>query len=194
MLLISVNLPAKTLRLNTENTVCITGQIMPFSLLNTMMRITTSFNAPSDKPLYILINTNGGDVNEGMTFINIVKKSVHRPVHTISRVAYSMGFIIAESFDKRYIIPEGVMLTHKVRSQAFIYDEKSVREASSAMESIQKIYDDMAAHMKMTKEEYNAFMDKEIFVVGNNAVKLNMVDEVVDYELSLDLLKTGECI
>jgi ATP-dependent protease ClpP protease subunit len=63
------------------------------------------------KPLYLFLNTPGGDIQSGLELIEALK-GIGRPVDTITLFAASMGFQIAQNLDERLILKNGVLMSH----------------------------------------------------------------------------------
>lgn len=67
---------------------------------------------PKGKPIYLVLDTPGGSIDDGMKIIEVAK-SLPRPVHTVSLFNASMGFIIAQHLDTRYVLLSSVMMSHR---------------------------------------------------------------------------------
>lgn len=75
---------------------------------------TSSFLAA--KPIYLFLDTPGGSIIDGLKLIDFLK-GLKRPVHTITSFAASMGFQIAEQLENRYILPHGILMSHRARGE-----------------------------------------------------------------------------
>lgn len=64
------------------------------------------------KPIYLFLNTPGGSIQAGLELIEQLQ-SLKRPVHTITLFAASMGFQIAQNLGERYILKNGVLMSHR---------------------------------------------------------------------------------
>ena len=63
-------------------------------------------------PLYIFVNSPGGSIQTGLEAAESVK-GLSRPVHTITLFAASMAFQLVQQFDTRYVLRNGVMMSHR---------------------------------------------------------------------------------
>lgn len=64
------------------------------------------------KPIYLFLNTPGGSIQAGLELIEQLQ-AIKRPVNTITLFAASMGFQIAQALGERYVLNNGVLMSHR---------------------------------------------------------------------------------
>lgn len=110
----------KPLILSSSNVLVLSTEVNSESVAKIMIearKLDTSasrFMAPA--PLYLFLDTPGGSITDGLKLIDFLK-GLKRPVHTITSFAASMGFQIAEQLETRYILPHGILMSHRARGE-----------------------------------------------------------------------------
>ena len=67
-------------------------------------------------PIRLLFSTNGGDVNEAMRIINVLKYGLRRPVFIYATgYVYSAGVSILASLENRFAFPYTFFMIHSIR-------------------------------------------------------------------------------
>ena len=147
-----------------------------------------SQNLSKGDNIYLYLDTPGGDIQAGTELITTLKGLPQR-VHTVTSFAASMGFITAQSLENRYILPGGVLMSHRARGGA---SGQIPGELNSRVKFYTEMLDDQDAliskRLKMSKKEYQALIINEHWVYGQRAVNQKMADRVIlvrcDKELS----------
>lgn len=143
------------------------------------------------EPLYLVLDTPGGSVIAGNIFIDSLK-ALPNPIHTITIFAASMGYNTAQALGNRYIIPHGILMSHRATLGGLsgeIGGELEVRY--NFYKNITSTLDKIAAErVGMSEEEYNNLVADEFWISGSDAVESNHADEVVDVRCSPSLMGT----
>jgi len=109
---------AKVLEINPERAVYISGPIggNSFDIANKIEAL-----ALTPDPVYLIINSPGGEVTLGYLIINSMNLAKERGVEFrcyVPQIAASMAFQIFANCDKRHALPGAYLLFHPVRVQA----------------------------------------------------------------------------
>lgn len=155
-----------------------------------------SFNNKSKKPIYLFLNTPGGDIQSGLELIEGLKGS-ERPIHTVTLFAASMGFQISQNLGDRYILNKGVLMSH--RASGGIQGSFGGKKPSQ-MDSRYNMWLNRLQEMdqttvertkgKQTLESYqNAYAD-ELWLSGSQAVEGGYADKVVTMKCDKSLTGT----
>lgn len=138
----------------------------------------------SGYPIYLVLYTPGGSIQEGLEFYEFVK-GMNRPVHTVTIFAASMGFQTVQALGDRLILKYGVLMSHKARG-AFGGEFGGGFSQLDARYSLWLRRIDMLDKVtvsrtdgKQTLKSYRAAYDNELWLNGPEAVEQGYADEVV---------------
>lgn len=118
--------PVKSVTLSKKNTLVLNSEVTAESI-GALIQKARTLDAALDselssklggekKPLYLYVYTPGGDIDAGFELIDTLN-GLGRPVHTVTRFAASMGFQIVENLGDRYIVKNGIMMSHRAAGQ-----------------------------------------------------------------------------
>jgi ATP-dependent Clp protease protease subunit len=105
-----------TVSLSSDNTIVINDEINGDTVADAISlarKLNSSHYLNKSKPLYVVLNTPGGSVEAGLELVEALN-GLGRPVHTVTLFAASMGFQIAQNLGTRYIVKNGVLMSHRV--------------------------------------------------------------------------------
>jgi len=187
--LYGVAVEAKTLLLTKTNTVAIRSQIDDESVTKAAYDLAKKcVKDANKKDLYLVLYSPGGSVGSGMEFIEFVK-SLPCKVHTISMYAASMAYTIAQSLDKRYVLESSYLMSHRasISLSGEIPGEFLVLSAfyKSMLDEIEF---KTAQRLGITLKDYQFLIRDELWLTGQQAVKMKHADELVKVRCSDDLL------
>lgn len=187
---------AENIVLTEENTISFnqpfTGMFVSKKQLEIMKK---SSNLPSNKPLFIVMNTPGGSVHAGLNFIDTVK-SLNRKVHTITIFAASMGYQVVQELGTRYITPSGILMSHRGHLSGL--SGQVPGELNSRLSHIESILNGMnvraASRVKMSLESYKSAIINELWVSGEEAVDKKHADKLANVSCSKKLVEGVESV
>lgn len=194
LILLSGNIFAfDTIEFNTDNLVQLNTEVNETSVKNVISKLLILNEIVTEKPIYLFIDTPGGNPDYGLLLIDIIN-DLKRPLFTVSKNAFSMGFILVQEIKtRRYILENALFLTHPVRYQNLFIDDTLKNHLEKDIPQTISIYINCAKRMKITDKEYMELMKKEVYFQGNNIIRMNMADEIINFKCSMDLLKSGNC-
>jgi ATP-dependent protease ClpP protease subunit len=178
----------KVIKLNTTNNIILRGEINSESASKFIYDLNMM---PNKNKTIVYLNTPGGSVVDGMKIVAEVQKY---NLSCIADTAYSMGFIIFQACKNRYIVSSGRLMQHQM---AFgVADQKN--RVENYIDFINQMEDEIvetqAARINITQETFRAKITDDWWLYGENAVKENCADEVVNVECSRSLTKDTEII
>lgn len=165
--------------LNKNNHVLLHGAVSAESVGPVMIKLQQLDN-DSKSPLYLVLNTPGGSIFDGLEFISFVK-SLKRPVHTINIFSASMGFQIAQHLGNRYVTEFGELMSHKARGGV---QGEFPGQLDSRYAHILTFINDMDKHTvsrtkgKQTLKSYRDLYENEYWAKGNKAVADGFADDI----------------
>jgi len=182
ILLTSLVTQAETIVLKEDNTVSFSGKVDGGSVTRAMLDIQRLNELDSNEPIYLVLNTPGGSIIDGMDFIRFAKTS-RRQIVTVTIFAASMGFQIVQSLPgKRLIAEYGVLMSHRAAVSSVggqFPGELNVRVDFLAQ--ISEELDVVAAKRSgISPEEYQGLIHDEYYATPKKALRDRFADEKAD--------------
>lgn len=184
----------KILTLEAANMVVLRGPVSDKNVSQVMQEMRAmSSKLPSKTPIYLVLDTPGGSVFAGLEFMDFVKALPNR-VYTVTLFAASMGFHIAQGLDKRYILPNGTLMSHRAAVKGMSGQLNGEFEAryKMIMRSIDFLDFTAAKRLKMPLADYQEMIVNEYWVHGFDAVGEKAADEQVLVRCGKSLQGTQE--
>lgn len=171
--------------LSKDNTLILDAEIDGESVSKVLVRARELDAAnKSGYPIRLFLNTPGGSIQDGLELFEGLK-SINRPVDTITLFAASMGFQTVQNLGRRYILGNGVLMSHKARGGF----QGEFGDGFSQLDSRYALWMDRILAMdsmtvkrtngKQTLKSYRAQYENELWMTGAKAVSLGYADEVV---------------
>ena len=185
----------RVIELNKNNTVTFNEDFNAMSVAQKQAELMKLAETSSEKDLYIVMYTPGGSISAGQLFINTVK-ALNKKVHTISIFSASMGYQTVQALGKRYILPSGILMSHRayvsgLQGQFPGELNKRIEMLMNSTESMERV---SAARVGLSLDDYKKAIHDELWVIGQDAVNKGHADEVVlakcDKSLSGSYIKT----
>jgi ATP-dependent protease ClpP protease subunit len=182
----------KFITLRTDNMLLLQGEISAPAVFELEERFTKLVNArKAGEPLYIVIDSPGGDIRAGNEFIEFAKTV--KNVHTISLFAASMASAIVESLPgQRYIAENGTLMFHRAAGgfEGQFEDGEVESRLAYAKAIVRSMEQRNADRMCVQLADYKAKVKNEYWLYGKNAVEEKAADATVDIQCSQQLLDT----
>lgn len=130
--------------------------------------------------IYVVLYTPGGSVQAGQLFFDTVN-ALPCNFHTITIFAASMGYQTVQNLKDRYILPSGVLMSHRASLSG-------VRgELGGELDSILNFFKQNVKELETTAsnrvgislEDYQGAISDELWMTGKQSVELNHADETV---------------
>ncbi len=171
----------KILTLKASNTIVFRGPVTESSVSDIMRKMTLmSRRLSRNIPIYLVIDSPGGSVFDGLDFIQFAKALPQR-VRTVTLFAASMGFMIVQNLDKRYIATNGTLMSH--RASVTGLSGQINGELESRYKMIKRAVDYLeyksSKRMKLSLDKYRTLINPEYWVHGFDAVGDSAADEQV---------------
>lgn len=134
---------------------------------------------PDEGNIELHVNSNGGDVKEGIAIYNMLKQHKAYKTCYVDGFAYSIASVICMACDKIIMGLGTSMLIHNMA--AYVYGNatqlrKMADDLDVLMESNRKIY--MARAKNLTEEKLAEMMDKETFLTPEQCLEYGFCDEI----------------
>lgn len=135
----------------------------------------------SDKQINLYINSPGGSVIDGLQILDTTK-IINAPISTTCLgMAASMGAVILSCGEKgqRFALPHSRVMIHQVSSACRgSYSDMKI-EFEQTERCKKDVYNILAENLGKTYDEIEVLCDRNNWFIGEEAVKLGIVDEIV---------------
>lgn len=164
--------------------VYISGEILQEKIMEAKSNLLTLSTEKSDEPIYIIIDSSGGDQTQAISFIdvvNLVRETSEVEVNTVNfGECVSAGFLIFLCGDNRLCLKSSVFMAHE---SSITVDSTETKSLSSYINLCSKIRDKVITEMlKNTKMKPKSFFEKiknEWWFDAEEAKKLGIVSEII---------------
>jgi ATP-dependent protease ClpP protease subunit len=171
--------------LTNKNAIVLREAVTGESVSNIMQQMLhLNEKESAGKPLYLVLDTPGGSVVDGAQLIDFAN-SLGRPVHTISLIAFSMGFQIVQGLGERHVLPTSILMSHRAKgsiSGEFGGQSKSqIENRFSFWNQLIEQFDIRTVERtngKQTLASYQAAYENELWLFGKQAVEQGYADKV----------------
>lgn len=167
----------EVVKLTEDNHVVIRGPINGMS----SSKVITNLVKNKSKELYIFISSNGGSVTSGMQIVQTIQaiQKTGVKVNCIGNVALSMGFVILQYCDNRYVMPSSVLMQH----QMSLGIEGPLKNVNSYMDFINtmdmEVEHYQANRLNLTVTDFKRKVDHDWWMFGSSALEFGAADKLV---------------
>lgn len=179
------------INLSTHNTVVIRGPINNKSITKAKMELNRLkvIRAFKKHPIYLVLDSPGGSIRAGLSFIDYVK---HIPnLHTVSIMSASMAASIVEMLPgKRYVTDNGLIMFHRAAGAFRGQLEVGELETQLALwkQIVRKMEQKISDRIRIPLRDYKQKRMNEWWLTAEDAVKHNVADKIVDITCSQKLI------
>lgn len=138
-----------------------------------------------EKPITIIMNNLGGDVQHGMAIYDAIKACKSEVIIKVFGHAMSMGSIILQAADKRVMSPNSKVMIHYGTDGAYGHPKIAQRwmdEAKKYNKWMLELYLEKIRekHPDFTKKQIDKLLDFDTIYSANKAVEMGLADEVLE--------------
>lgn len=130
--------------------------------------------------LNVHINSNGGEVFQGIAIYNLLKQHKATINVYIDGVAASIASVIAMAGDKIYIPQTAVMMIHNCSTYAkgnSKYLRKTADDMDKIMEALKASY---MSRVKISKDKLQELLDEESYLTADECIEMGFADEIIE--------------
>jgi ATP-dependent protease ClpP protease subunit len=182
---------SKTIVLKTDNTLTIRGAVT-FNSMNKAIEdliALDSYRANLLTPIYIVIDSPGGNIVAGNKFIRFANTLEN--VHTICITCISMGHAIVQGVKgKRFAVYGNIMMAHEATlTLQGSYEADNLKTELNIIQSLSRFMEERnAKRIGILYKEYKKKVKHEWWTIGDESIEQNIADEQVNIECSKDLI------
>lgn len=143
------------------------------------------------KTINVVLYTPGGSVSAGQLFFDTLN-GLPCKFNTITIFSASMGYQTVQNLGKRYILPSGILMSHRAYISGLSGEIGGELDSTIQMykDNIEELETVAAKRVGISLKEYQKQIRDELWMTGEQAVKLNHADEVVLAKCDNTLMKT----
>ncbi len=172
------------LKLLSQRKVFIEGEISSESACEFIKKILILNEEDTDKPIDVLINSPGGEINSGMAIYDVIQAS-KAPIRMfcIGR-AYSMGAVLFSSGNHgRYMLPHSELMLHEpLLGNRVSGNSSSIQSISeSLLETKRRMNQILARHTGKSEEEVEKATSYDHYYSPEESREFGLCDEIVDF-------------
>ena len=131
------------------------------------------------KPILLMVDSNGGSLLDTFTIIDAIKLS-KTPVHAmVTGAAYSGGFFITISANKRYAYKHSSFLFHEGSAGNGGTSGQFENFAAFYKKQLQTLKDIVLDNTKIAEEEYNKIKREDVWYDAYEALEKGIIDEII---------------
>ena len=150
---------------------------------------------PEVDGLLILLNTMGGDVEEGLAIAEVIASMTKPTASVVLGGGHSIGVPLAVAAKRSFIVPSATMTIHPVRINGLVVGAPQTYTYFSQMQN--RIINFICSHSKAKADEIHALMmrpdmiatDVGSIIEGAEAVQYGLIDAVGGIDTALADLK-----
>lgn len=176
------------INLNESNTIILRGQIDKESVSRTIYEINRN---DKKEELYLILDTYGGEVFHGMELINELE---NHKINCIVQKAYSMGFALLQSCNKRYILPHSTVMQHQMSMGLSGEIGKINNNLLLAQQYENYLTNLQANRLNIDPILFSNKINNEWWEFGNSIIKNNIADEMIYINCSPQLTNSNYTI
>lgn len=132
------------------------------------------------KPIFFLINSNGGLLSETMSLAVTMQMS-KTPIITVNiGAAYSGGSVLLLAGHKRYALPYSKAMIHTGSGELGGTHEQVQVQAKKYEREVNDMVQFILEKTGLQKKEYNKKKTQDWYIIGEEQVKYGVVDKMAD--------------
>lgn len=178
-------------RLMSERIIFIVGEITQESAMETCKELLFLALDNKNRPIDIIINSNGGSVDAGLMILDAMVTS-ELEIHTwCFSEAYSMAALLFSAGKKRYLFRNAKLMIHQpIVSASHIEGNALMIKAvsDSLLATSRKINEILSANTKKTVKEIEEATRSDHYFTAKEAIGFGLADEIVTFSA---LIKKG---
>ena len=172
---------SKQIFLDTNNTLLIRGEISDKQATQFIYELNQK---PKKKNLYVYLDTNGGSVDAGNKIVNEIRKY---NLSCIAQKAISMGFVIFQSCNERYITQLSTLMQHQM-SYGIMNEKAKIESYVNYIKQISHhLVGLQSKKIGISRKEFERRTYNEWWLFGDNAIDENCADELAQVTCSPSL-------
>lgn len=176
-------------RLLSDRKVFIEGTIDENTACEFVKKVMLLNKEDSQKPINVMINSQGGEINSGMLIYDVIQGST-APIRTFCLgKAYSMAAVLLACGNHgRYILPHGEVMIHEpLLGNRVGGNSSSIKSISdSLLESKKMMNKILSKHTGKTEREVDKATGYDHYFSAKESVDFGLCDEIITFNKTME--------
>lgn len=171
---------SKTITLSEGNTINFNNKFSGQYVAEKQIEAITKCSANIGSDITVVLYTPGGSVSAGQLFFDTLK-ALPCNFNTLTIFSASMGYQTVQNLGKRYILPSGVLMSHRAYVSGLGGEVNGELDAilNLLKSNINELNKVAASRVGISLKQYDDLIRDELWMTGQQAVDMNHADEVV---------------
>jgi ATP-dependent protease ClpP protease subunit len=171
---------SKSIVLTEKNSISFNNQFTGGFVAQKQLEASSKCYASEGSDIYVVLYTPGGSVSAGQLFFDTLN-ALPCNFHTITIFAASMGYQTVQNLGKRYILPSGILMSHRasIRGLSGEIGGELNQLLKLLQDNIRELNTIASDRIGISLEKYESLIADELWLTGSQAVKDNHADEIV---------------
>lgn len=137
------------------------------------------------KPVYLYINSEGGNISAGMLIYDAIQISKAPVITVCMGRAYSMGALLFASGNRRYMFPNSELMLHQpLLGNPVKGNASSIKSISDFLLSTkEKMNNILVRHTGKTLEEIDDATNYDHYFSPEESINFGLCDEIIDFKV-----------
>lgn len=193
-LLLSFSKMAKseTVTLTKDNHVFFSGKVDDASVAKAQIELADlSTDKSKHEVIYLVIDSPGGSVPAGNRLIDFAN-SLPQKIKPICLFCASMGYHMFQNLDERLVYSSSELMSHRVSIGGLggQVPGEAVTRLNMIISTSNQMDQKVAKRIGVSVKDYQKLIYDELWLSGDEAVRINHADKVVKIKCSNDLIKS----
>lgn len=138
------------------------------------------------KPIYIYLNSLGGDITYGLAFMSTIRSSITPIITIVLGMAASMASYIPMVSTKAYAFEDSTICLHD-GSVGVMQTRRKANDVMSYVDRCSERMDKIVLqNTKITQEKLGEIADKEYYIFADEAKELGIIDAIIGVDVSIE--------
>lgn len=164
--------------LTEDNTVVLREAINYATVAKVQVKLFELAKKNPANDLYLFLDSPGGSVAAGGLLIDTIN-SIPNKVHTISAFSASMAYITVQSLGNRYVLPSGVLMSHRAYVGGLKGTFEQIDSLSNMLKEMVKEHDNKcASRVGLSYSAYKNLIHDDYWLTATQAIKTGHADAI----------------
>lgn len=145
------------------------------------------------KPIYLMIDTPGGDLYVTLTLIDAIRASETPVIGIVTGTAYSGGFYVLLACDKRWGLKHSSYMVHKGSGELGNADQAAAAEAMKQWQAqINTLRDFVVERTNMPLKDVNKALRTDTYLSADRALEKGVLTHIIDSINEIAVVMAGD--